>query len=222
MVLDRLRRLLVVGERKAFQGIGEILRIAKESNTVMKSMLSGDSGDLKAGQERIRLLEQKSDELCFDIKSNVINGAISPSIQDNLLACIELADDIVDAYHYAAREVNRAANLGLPGGARVRELDETLLDMLELADRALDMVSSMLEVEDSVGEGDFRRGIQKLEEEADNVKDAGFDRLYTLSSSLHYTQFLHYTELLHKFDDILDACEDISDLIVQITSSVSS
>ncbi|MEM0272376.1 MAG: DUF47 family protein [Thermoprotei archaeon] len=222
MVFEKLRRLLVVGEKEAFHGIGEILEIAREANSVLKDMLRGGIGDLKSRQEKIRLLEQKSDELCFHVKSSVVNGAVSPSIQDNLLACVELADDIVDAYHYSAREISRAEGLALAGGVRVRELDETLFGMLELADRALDMVYSMLGAEDSLGEMSFRREIQKLEEEADNMKDAGFDKLYALSPNLHYTQFLHYTELLHKFDDILDACEDISDLIVQITSSVSS
>lgn len=219
MVFERLKRLLVVGEKRAFEGIAEMLALAKEANGVMAGMLGGGV-DLKGGQEKIKALEQRGDELCFKIKSSVANGAVSPSIQDNLLACVELADDILDAYHYAARELGRAHSLRLPGGVRVGELDEMLLAMLGLAARALEIVSHMLEeVSDEEG---LRREIQRLEEEADNIKDGGFDRLYALSPSLHYIQFVHYSELLHKFDDILDACEDISDLVVQITSSVSA
>jgi uncharacterized protein Yka (UPF0111/DUF47 family) len=222
MVLDRLKKFLVVGEKRAFDDIAEILSIAKQANAVLGGMLVSGGEALREGQEKIRVLEQRSDELCFSIKSSIVGGAVSPSVQDNLLKCVELADDIVDAYHYSAREINRAAYLRLPQGARIGELDKTLLEMLGLAEKALGIVGSMLGLQDSVGEGDLRREIQKLEEEADNLKDAGFDTLYTLAAKLHYTQFIHYSELLHKFDDILDACEDISDLIVQITSSVST
>jgi len=223
MVFEGIRRLLVVGERRAFSGVAEILKLAAEANGVIREMLVGGDGEsLKEAQEKIRLIERRSDDLCFELKSSVVKGAVSPSIQDNLLACVELADDIVDAYHYAAREICRIAPLKLPGGVRIGVLDEILTRMLSLAEEALGMVSKMLEAKNVPDEGEFRRRIQSIEEEADNIKDAGFDTLYSLSPGLHFVQFTHYSELLHKFDDILDACEDISDLVVQITSSVSA
>jgi uncharacterized protein Yka (UPF0111/DUF47 family) len=48
----------------------------------------------------------------------------------------------------------------------------------------------------------------------------GFDKLYTKASRLHFLQFYHYSELLHKSDDVLDGCEDLSDLIVSIVTSI--
>lgn len=219
-MFERFRKIFVVGEKRVFEGIAGVLVLAKEANAAMRRMLEVGGEELRVGQEKIRLLEQGSDDLCFQIKSSVVNGAVSPSIQDNLLVCVELADDILDAYHYAARELSRAS--ALPLQVRVRELDDTLVSMLGLAERALDLVLRMLEAEDLEQENGLRHQIQRLEEEGDDIKDGGFDRLYSLSPGLHYIQFVHYSELLHKFDDILDACEDISDLLVQITSSVSA
>ena len=66
----------------------------------------------------------------------------------------------------------------------------------------------------------MRKEIETLEEQGDDIKDEGFDQLYCEAPSIHYLQFYHYTEMLHKFDDILDSCEDLSDLIVSIITSI--
>ena len=67
----------------------------------------------------------------------------------------------------------------------------------------------------------LRKEIETLEEQGDDVKDMGFDRLYRITPTLQYLQFSHYSELLHKCDDVLDTCEDFSDLIVSIVTSIT-
>ncbi len=67
---------------------------------------------------------------------------------------------------------------------------------------------------------ELRKEIEELEEEGDEIKDAGFDNLYGLAPKLHYLQFYHYSELLHKCDDLLDSCEDFSDLLVSAVTSI--
>ena len=37
---------------------------------------------------------------------------------------------------------------------------------------------------------------------------------------MHFLHFYHYSEMLHKSDDILDTCEDFSDIIVSIVTSI--
>jgi len=41
-----------------------------------------------------------------------------------------------------------------------------------------------------------------------------------MTPNLHYLQFFHYSELMHKCDDVLDSCEDLSDLIVTVVTSI--
>jgi uncharacterized protein Yka (UPF0111/DUF47 family) len=62
--------------------------------------------------------------------------------------------------------------------------------------------------------------IEAIEEQGDDIKDAGFDKLYSMASRLHFLQFYHYSEMLHKADDILDTCEDLSDTLVSIVTSI--
>jgi len=65
-----------------------------------------------------------------------------------------------------------------------------------------------------------RKEIEALEEQGDDIKDAGLDKLYSMASGMHFLQFYHYSEMLHKSDDILDTCEDFSDVIVSIVTSI--
>ena len=67
---------------------------------------------------------------------------------------------------------------------------------------------------------ELRKEIETLEEQGDDVKDAGFDSLYAIAPKLHYLEFHHYSELLHKCDDLLDSCEDFADLIVSVVTSI--
>ncbi len=66
----------------------------------------------------------------------------------------------------------------------------------------------------------LRKEIEALEEQGDDIKDTGFDKLYQAASQLHFLQFYHYSEMLHKCDDILDNAEDLSDVIVSAVTSI--
>ena len=92
--------------------------------------------------------------------------------------------------------------------------------MLTLAGKAILNVQKLLAASSLTEMVEIRKEIETLEEQGDDIKDGGFDKLYAQAPKLHYIQFFHYSELLHKIDDILDACEDLSDLIVSIVNSI--
>jgi uncharacterized protein Yka (UPF0111/DUF47 family) len=66
----------------------------------------------------------------------------------------------------------------------------------------------------------LRKEIEALEEQGDDIKDAAFDKLYRMASTMHFLQFYHYKEMLHKCDDLLDNCEDLSDVILSIVTAI--
>ena len=220
----RIKNFLAIGEKETFAEILEIIRLAKKANASLSKMLEKPDRDtLEIENEDVRLLEKKADEITFKIKGDIENGAISSNILDNLLACVDAADSIVDNCYYVSRELNRMAGLRLDGdrSEHTAGLDASLTKMLKLAADALTMLETSLTSDGLEKILELRTDVQRIEEEGDNIKDAGFDKLYAIAPLVHYLQFMHFSELLHKFDDILDACEDISDLIVTITTSIS-
>ena len=224
LIMKRLRSIFVVGEKNIFSELAQIIAIAEEANAVLSETLSEDQNKptLDKGTQAIRLLEKKSDNIAFKVSEDITTGAVSPNALDNLLEAVHIADDIVDIYYYQSRELYRMYKARFPYSEVPEEKEWFSLfkDMLDLADKALSKVKQILSISDLTEILKLRKEIEALEEEGDDIKDQGFDWLYRHAPSMHYLQFYHYSELLHKFDDILDSCEDLSDLLLSIITSL--
>jgi uncharacterized protein Yka (UPF0111/DUF47 family) len=166
-------------------------------------------------------LEKKSDDIAFKISEDITGGAISPNVIDNLLDCVKVADNIVDTYYYIGREIARMARAYAADFQKnPTNWDSVYENMIALAEKSLSKLKQALTSSNIQEILEMRKEIEAIEEQGDDVKDAGFDRLYSITSKLHYLEFFHYSELLHKSDDVLDSCEDFSDLIVSVVSSI--
>ncbi len=216
--------MLVLGERNIFAELSQMIDIAAEANIKLLSMLDNckDQECLDAGLAEIKLLENKSDSVAFQASEDITSGAISPSILESLLESVQVADDIVDTYYYQIRELSRMYHAKFPYSESPEAEAWTAIfkSMLDLADKALVKVKAILANSDLNGIMQLRKEIEALEHQGDEIKDRGFDRLYHEAPDIHYLQFYHYSEMLHKFDDILDGCEDLSDLILSVINSI--
>jgi hypothetical protein len=224
LVLRNIKRGLVVGEKNIFHELSEILDLAGEANTIMTQMLLERSKGkpLTEAMQAIRLLEKNSDDTAFKVSEDITSGAVSPNVLDDLLESVQLADTILDTYYNLSRELNRMAKAKFPSEEVDQKTDWAPIfeKMLSLAGKAIIEVKRLLATSSLTEMIEVRKQIEALEEQGDDVKDAGFDKLYANAPEMHYLQFFHYSELLHKLDDILDACEDLSDTIVSIVNSI--
>lgn len=222
--MKSLRHILVVGEKNIFGEIAQIVVIASEANTILQQMLSESQNEkaLDNGMQSIRILEDKSDNIAFKVTEDITTGAVSPNILEHLLECVHVADDIVDTYYYQSRELCRMYKAKFPYSEAPQETEWMSLfkSMLDLAEKALIKVKQTLSAADLLEMRQLRKEIETLESQGDDIKDRGFDLLYRLAPQMHYLQFNHYSELLHKFDDILDGCEDLSDLVLAVITSI--
>jgi uncharacterized protein len=221
--LKSLKGILVVGEKTIFSELAQIVDIATQANTLVSKMFKIDYKENELSQllHDVQVLEKKSDEIAFKISEDITGGAISPNIIDNLLDCVQTADNIVDTYYYIGREINRMSRAYASGFQQHHtDWDSVYDNILALAEKSLSKLKQALSSSLTAEILEMRKEIETLEEQGDDVKDAGFDRLYSVAAQLHYLEFAHYSELLHKCDDVLDSCEDFSDLIVSVVSSI--
>jgi uncharacterized protein Yka (UPF0111/DUF47 family) len=221
--MKNFKGILVVGEKNIFNQLTQIVAIATEANALVYTMFKSDYKEKKLNEimHAVQLLEKKSDEIAFKISEDITSGAISPNIIDNLLECVQTADDIVDLYYYLSRELNRMAKAYVAGyDLEHADWDSVYENILDLAEKSLSKLKQALSSSNMAEILALRKDIEDLEEQADDIKDQGFDRLYSIAPNLHYLQFSHYQELLHKCDDVLDSCEDFSDLIVSVITSI--
>ena len=221
--MKSLKGIWVVGERNIFNELSQIITVATESNALVSNMLKmgHQEKELTKQLHAVQALEKKSDEIAFKISEDITSGAISPNIIDNLLDCVQVADDIVDTYFYICRELDRMARAYSAGFQEHHaDWDSVYENMLALAEKSLSKIKQAFSSSDISEILQLRKDIEIIEEQGDEIKDQGFDRLYSIASKLHFLEFYHYQELLHKCDDILDSCEDLSDLIVSIVTSI--
>jgi uncharacterized protein Yka (UPF0111/DUF47 family) len=187
-------------------------------------MLKAGYNDQALGEYKhaVRALEKKADEISLKLGEDITSGAVSPNVIGTLIECVHVADNMVDTYDYLTREIYRMSKANLTEFPANKEADWVALfqNMLSLADKSLSKLQQALSTGSMNEILQYRKEIEALEEEADDLKDAGFDRLYAEASKLHFLQFSHYSELLHKCDDTLDSCEELADLIVSAVTSI--
>lgn len=220
----RFRGLFIVGEKKIFQDIAEIVQLGLESKKIVKEMLNAESiATIGRLNEEVISLEKESDRTAFRISGGITNGAISSNILDNLLECVDMADNILDNFHYISREIKRTGRLRIDSKelGNLLAFQAQLNELLDLSEEAMNALRRLLSTNTLDDMQSIRLEIEGIEEKGDNVKDASFDKLYFMAPNMHYLQFTHITELVHKLDDILDSCEDIADLILAIATSIS-
>lgn len=220
VLLKRLRDLLVVGERKVFGEMIAIIDLAIEANRLALEMFrTKDREAIASLNHQLSAIEKKSDELSFMVSEGVSSGAISSNVLGDILEAVDMCDSLLDNYHRMGRELRRSTLEGVE--CSVPEFLPQFEELLQLQHTALAHLKELLSSGDLVRMQEIRQQIQKLEERGDDVKDASFDKLYALSSSVSYLCFVHVSELLHMMDDVLDGCEDISDLAITVAHSVA-
>ncbi len=222
--MKNFKGILVVGEKSIFAEFIEIVDIAIKANNIAKLMfkLGYDEKTLTENMHAVQTLEKQSDEIAFKLSEDITSGAISPNIIDTLIECTHVADNIIDLYYYLSRELCRMTKAKHNEFIIHQEAEWTDVfeSMFGLADRSLSKLKQALKSSNIQEILELRKEIEELEEDGDEIKDSGFDNLYSLAPKLHYLQFFHYSELLHKCDDLLDSCEDFSDLLVSVVTSI--
>ena len=214
----------MLGERNVFGELNQIISIGSQANAILKVMFKDccNKQALTANMHDVRALEKQSDEIAFKLNEDITSGAISPNLIDDLIESTHLADNIVDTIFYLSRELSRMSKANITD-LQVHEEVEwagVYLRLLDLVDQSLPKLKLMLSTGNISQILELRKEIETIEETGDDIKDAGFDKLYSMASDLHFLQFYHYSEMLHKSDDILDTCEDLSDVLVSIVTSI--
>jgi uncharacterized protein Yka (UPF0111/DUF47 family) len=220
-----LKKILVVGEKNLLSRLSEYTVMGIEGSSNLILMLKNAPSDVEKYNEIVRQIEKDGDEMDITFRHEVTSGAISSSLMDNLLDLIEKCDDILDKCYFTSREINRF-NINYtmtPDEKAVKELAYTdFIKILEANKKSLDFVHSILNENDLSKMREDRRNIEAIEEQVDEIKDNIIDYTYKNSTKISYIVFEHLNTLAHKLDDLLDDCEDISDLVFTIMLSVTS
>ena len=206
-----LDRIFSGGEYKIMEEIGEIASIAQKANNELLNVVKSSDH----GIEKVKLLEEESDQKVFALSNLISSGAISPNVLSDMLALVEKEDDIVDAIFNLAREIRRYK---LPNKKLAAMIRHDIITTTELVESALVELAKMEKSGDIAKIKECRKVIEGLERQEDEIKDGLLDYIY--KNEVDFKTFNYITEIAHKCDDILDNCEDSADMFMSIMVSI--
>jgi uncharacterized protein Yka (UPF0111/DUF47 family) len=221
---------LVVGEKNIFGELSQLVDIALETNTLMGKMfkMAPTDSQLTETLRAVQTLQRKASEIGFKVSEDITAGAVSPNVIDSLLSCAASIGDVVHTCLHISRELDRMA-IAYSAGLEIHHTDwdstrasglRVFDSMIELIEKSLEKLRQALLSSDMAEIFTLRKEIQALEEQGDDIKDQGFDRLYAITPQLNYLEFYHYEKMLHNCEDILNDCSEFGSLIVSVVTSI--
>jgi len=217
--------MFIIGERKVFESLTGYIGLEKDASKVTSEMFLCNGENFTNLKERVKNYEKDGDNITFDLKSNILEGAISPTFLDTFLNLIEKFDNILDLLYFISREIARF-HLFLQKDRNGSEkvicnFYKKFVDIINVHLKALDDIDLMLNANSEEEIIKSWSEIINYEESIDDIKDNLLDTVYSESGSLHYLVFIHLVEIIHKLDDLLDTDRDISELILNVVYTVS-
>ena len=221
MMFRQFKDGLVAGEKRIFAELKSAMSLSGQANVLVMEMLKTESVEkIQELNHRIRELEKTGDQASFQMLREISSGALVSGVVDKILELVSLVDDVMDKFYYVSREINRMNFSQVDGISKKDKLfHNSLYKLLILSGDAIQLVSRIFDEGNMKSALSLRSKIKEIEQDGDNVKDNALDDLYLKSKELTYLEFQYYINLHHKIDDILDDCEDISDLVVSIFNS---
>jgi predicted phosphate transport protein (TIGR00153 family) len=219
---------LYVGEREFLDKLVTHLRLSQRALDILESMVLSavennniSKTKVSEGMREIAALEREGDEIVRQVNDEILKGAVpitTASIMDTIL---NKSDDILDGIHVLSRELRRTYFLCNTNPVR-KFLGEEFLEMLRIGKEALKNLIEVINDLNTKSFSDIRvmvMGIQKLEEEVDDIKDSALDKLYSNAKELTYLEFMSNTSLIFGIDDVLDSIKDIAYMLLTLVST---
>ncbi|MEM0148322.1 MAG: hypothetical protein QXY10_01870 [Candidatus Micrarchaeaceae archaeon] len=205
-----LKKILEGGDENILLECTRITTLAAQANTDLKKVVKK-----RIAIDSIKEIEKQSDIVAFELASKVTGGGISQNLIDNILELIDKEDNIVDSIYNFAREFKRYS---IKEENTRKHVEQKAYDLLCIGDLAIKDLNNILKLDTIEKIKEIREDIESKEEKGDEIKDDLLDFAY--SSETNFKDFYHTLQIAHTADDILDNCEDASDVYLNIMSSL--
>ncbi len=227
-VIRRVKKLFQPGEKEAFSRIEEMARLGEESLELLVKILSGTKNGLAEVESytaRISALEKEGDRITQSLEESLGRGSITASLSNDFERLVDSVDSILDRAHSLSRQLRRVTKRPL---REAKEFDASLREeqvrLIQIGQFQVQLLRKLLGTagSDRVAAISLAREIENLEEQGDDVKDSMLDEIYGSWEKLDFASFNNYIQTTIEADDILDLCEDASDLVVAVMKALGA
>ena len=194
-----------------------VQRCAKELKNMISSAEQMNWALVKSQSEIVSKYESMADDLHREAVIQIAQGAFFAGMREDFLDLIEQVDDIADASQDAARAIAEA-----PIEPKILEwlqnADPTLRQLVDCIDRCVTTLVQSVESLRTNAELAVNKSleVEKAEEAADEIKSELISRLSTHRQNMDALTYIQVKEMILKLDEVADAAENCSDLVITI------
>ena len=198
------------GEQNLFLQTRDVTKLALKANQEFSLIVKN-----KSNIENIKKIENKASNEYLKFSHLITSGAIAPNLIDDMLQILNKEESILDSIFKLSRQFLRYK---IKDQKTSNYLKTTLLSFNGYAETSITLLSKMHDTESINKMRAYRSSIKLIEKEGDTLRDSMLDFAY--SNDIDFKLFYHLTDLAYLSDDVLDFCEDSSDLFLSVMLSI--
>jgi len=224
-LLRRIRDFFTPGEKKLFEVLARHANLTEKAVDQLLSMFSEGLKDPEVAERytaEIARLEREGDEIARRLEEEISGGAVTAPLTADFAELVDTVDSVLDGAHSISREIQRHCKYYFPGESQV-ELDiyKKVGKLVLLGREGVKKLKKLFSTGGNLAEAStVAKQIEDIEEQADDVKDDILDEVYRQAKDVEHWTFHHLIQVTVEADDMLDNCEDASDLVVAILTSL--
>ena len=204
----RYFQALMPREEKFFGQFNRHARTLVDGAIAMRDLLEGGDG-VAAACARIVAHENEADAIAREVLLGVRRSFITPFDRGDIKDLIELLDDSIDQMQKTAKTITlfEVTHFELS----MRQMADIILRCAELTVEAVELLGSMRENSGRINA--IAEEITRLEEQADELNDAGVKALYLAHRSGDAMSFIVGSEIYRHLEKVVDRFEDVANRI---------
>ena len=179
-----------------------------EGALALRDLLDGGSGVAEACR-RVIVRENEADAIARDVLVNVRRSFITPFDRGDIKDLIGLLDDSIDQMQKTAKAITLFEVTEFQ--PHMRQMADIILRCAELTVEAVKLLGTMRE--DAPRINAIAEEITKLEEQADELNDAGIKALFLAHRGHDAMGFIVGNEIYDHLEKVVDRFEDVANRI---------
>ena len=200
-----------------------VVKTVQQLEPLFEYAKTGDWTLVNKVADKVGEFETLADGLHRDAVLDISQGAFFSGTRDDFIELMELNDNVADAAQNAAR-ILADSPIDMHSFLILYEQPATLPDLftkLETAVRLLGEAILSLETDSELAVSKALL-VERAEEDADEIKSELIKKIFAHKSDLEVLTLLQLRDFVLKLDEIGDAAEDASDLVISLVAKAEA
>ncbi len=221
-------RLVGRKERRVLDLIADhfdvIIRTVEQLEYQLEAAKAGHWRQVEEITDKVAELETLADGLHRDGVIAVSQGAFFSGTREDFLELMEKNDEIADAAQNAARILAETPIDQQSFSVLYNEPQGTIGDLFGKLVTAVRLLKDSISALESDAELAVNKSllVERAEEEADEIKNHLMKHIYAHKSELQVLTLLQLRDFVLKLDDVADAAEDSSDIVISLVAKAEA